>query len=194
MGRSSTATTANALTAINLLALQPATVLTGGATMRVLVVALILLGGCSPFCLSGTTPQPQQAAAPLAVQESDSPLPLLVPVKDLMGGAIAFSAHVIDEVQGSGAPMTNGDWGAARVAASDLIATATLLTMPNDNVVDALRKSDNEWRPLAKALQDAGVNVAEASRAKDKVGLASAAREMHAACLSCHTKYGVHGQ
>jgi hypothetical protein len=164
------------------------------AIMRMPIAALVLLGGCSPFCLPGPATQREPAAAPQVVQDSDSPLPLLVSVKDLMGGAIAFSAHVIDQVQASEAPMTNGDWGAARIASSDLIAAATLMTTPNNDVIDAVRRRDADWRSLAKALQDAGVNVAAASRAKDKVEFNAAVREMHAACLSCHAKYGVHGQ
>jgi hypothetical protein len=162
--------------------------------MRMLITALVLLGGCSPFCLPGPAVQRESVAAPQARQGSDSSLPLLVSVKDLMGGAIAFSAHVIDRDMEPETPMTNGDWGATRVASSDLIAAATLLTIPNNDAIDAVRRRDKEWRALAKALQDAGINVAAASQAKDKVQLASAIREMHAACLSCHAKYGVHGQ
>jgi hypothetical protein len=161
------------------------------ASMRMSIAVLALLGGCSPFC--PLTPQADPERRAVTANDS-APLPLAVPVKDLMEGAVAFSGHVIDQVKGSGAPLTKSDWGAARVASSDLAAAATLLTIPNDNALDALRRRDPEWRSLAKALQEAAMSVGTASRTRDMDRLAAAVSDMHAACRACHAKYGVHGE
>jgi cytochrome c556 len=111
-----------------------------------------------------------------------------------MDGAIAFSAHVVEQVEATDAPLTSSDWGAARAAASDMMAFATLLTTPNNNAIDTLRRQDGEWRMLAKAMQDAGGDIAAASRKQDRAALKSSVTGMREACKTCHARYGAHGQ
>jgi hypothetical protein len=161
--------------------------------MRILILSLVALGGCSPF-----------PAAPTQAERTDGsvvagdrvPLPLLVPVKDLMGGAIAFSAHVVEAIESSDAPLTRSDWGAARLAASDLVASATLLTTPTSagNLLDALRKRDDAWRTLAKSMQDAGLAALAAADGRDRSALATAGKSLTEACQACHAHFNVHGQ
>jgi cytochrome c556 len=159
--------------------------------MRRSIVALALLGGCSPFCLPSVE---TQSGRPTTAVDDASPLPLAVSVKDMMDGVTAFSAHVVEQVSDTDAALTKSDWGAAGAASSDLTAVATLLTMPNGSATDTLRRQDPEWRELAKALQDAGIETGVASRLGDRQRLASAVSAVRAACQACHAKYGVHGQ
>lgn len=142
------------------------------------------LAGCQP-------PTPLPARAEIATPE---PLPLHTSVKDLMGGLVAFSTHVIRRMESSEIPLSTSDWGTARLAAADVTASATLLTMPNKNILDSLRRQDENWWPLSQALQEAGLAAGEAARAKDRAALSRAFRELEVACQSCHAHFKVHGQ
>ncbi|MDP3739225.1 MAG: hypothetical protein Q8R02_17680 [Hyphomonadaceae bacterium] len=161
--------------------------------MRILVLSLLALGGCTPC---PAAPTQAELTDGRVVAPHQQPLPLLVSVKDLMGGAIAFSAHVVETIDAIDAPLARGDWGAARLAASDLIASATLLTTPttNGNVLDAFRKRDGEWRVLTKSMQDAGLDIVAAADARDRPALTAARRSLGEACQACHVHFGVHGQ
>lgn len=145
---------------------------------------------------SPAIPTQAEAMDARAIAQDQEPLPLLVSVKDLMGGAIAFSAHVVEAIDATEAPLTRGDWGAARLAASDLVASATLLTTPtsNGNFLDAFRKRDGEWRILAKSMQNAGLEIVAAADARDRPALTAARKSVGEACQACHAHFGVHGQ
>jgi hypothetical protein len=161
--------------------------------MRKLILSLVALGGCTPF---PAEPTQAERTDERAVAQDQEPLPLLVPVKDLMGGVIAFSAHVVEAIDSTEAPLTRDDWGAARLAASDLVASATLLTTTtsNGNLLDAFRKRDDEWRALAKSMQDAGLAIVAAADARDRPALTAARKSMGEACRACHAHFDVHGQ
>jgi hypothetical protein len=155
-----------------------------GTCATAVLAGFVWLAACQP---SSTPPRATEIAEPPA-------LPLTASVKDLMGGIIAFSAHVVKRLETSDLPLSASDWNAARLAASDLAASATLLTTSNANILDALRRRDEAWWPLSLAMQAAAQEAALAARSKDRAGLSQASRKLDVACQSCHAHFKVHGQ
>jgi len=158
--------------------------------MRIVVAVALLLSGCVPAASSDRTAAMQAEA----VDPAAGPLPVLVTTRELMGGLTAFSAHVIESIATSTVSKAPSEWDAVSLAASDLAAASSLMTMNNDNVVDNMRRSDGHWRLLSKALQDAALEVRTAARARDAAALLAASSDIRQACRSCHAQYRVHGE
>jgi hypothetical protein len=161
--------------------------------MRTLMTAVVfLVCGCSPLApgqLAGRTAEHQAPAG-----NRDATLPLLVSARDLMGGEIAFSAHIVDDLRGSGRPHQYSEWGAVRTAAANLSASATLLTMSNPSLIDALRRQDPQWRRLAQSMQEASTQMAAAAFLRDDNALSGSVIALRQSCQACHARFGVHGE
>ena len=161
--------------------------------MRTLMTVLVLfVVGCSPLCPTQWIGQSDGRRT--TAGNSEAGLPLLVSARDLMGGEIAFSAHIVDELRDSDRPLLYSEWGAVRTAAANLSASATLLTMPNPSLVDALRRQDPDWFELARSMQEASTKMAAAAFVKDENELAASVTALRQSCKACHAQYGVHGE
>ena len=159
---------------------------------RVMTALILFVAGCSPLC---PTQWARESDARRALAgDREASLPLLVSARDLMGGEIAFSAHIVDELRGSGRPLMYSEWGAVRTAAANLSASATLLTMPNPSLADALRRQDPDWFGLAQSMQEASTKMAAAAFVRNEGELAASVTALRQSCKACHARYGVHGE
>ncbi len=117
------------------------------------------------------------------------PLPLLVPYRGLMVGIVDWSAYGIFTVAESEKQLNDSDWTAAGMAAVNIIATSTLLTMPGSGKVDAVRLADPKWRDMVAEMQNASVFVAMAVQQKNRSGLTTAADLLAESCRVCHEHF-----
>ena len=155
-----------------------------------IVGVMLFLAGCCP---SGSLVG-QSSADGSPPMNTSGALPLLVSVGDLMEGEIAFSTHIIEDIASADGAPASSEWGAVRIAVSNLSAAATLLTTPNANLIDALRKQDAEWFGLAKAMQDVSTDIAGAAFMRDEEALSASAKALRKTCQACHARFGVHGE
>jgi hypothetical protein len=132
---------------------------------------------------------PRPNAQLIALRDAPPPLPLRVPIKGVMAGVVDFSAHGVFTTATSDTPLTENDWLAAGLTATNLIGSATLITLPGTGPHDAEWVSDPAYRRWAAAMQSASISAGAATLRKDQAGLLAAANQIAIACQSCHAVY-----
>lgn len=135
---------------------------------------------------------PPSSPAPLFQSENaqgEEQLPLHVPYRGLMVALIDWSAYGIFSLASKDGPISDEDWTAAGLAAVNLIAAATLLTMRNSNDDDLRRLADPAWLGMAADLQNASVFVAIAVETRDRSDFRRTADMLAKTCQSCHDKF-----
>lgn len=151
--------------------------------------ALLLTAGCD----RSPTAQPlTQAPKPPSVEDvADDPFPLLVPYRGLMIGLIDWSAYGIFKLSVTNSPMDDDDWSAAGMAAVNIIATSTLLSMEGSGADDKRRLSDPAWRGMVGDLQNASLFVAMAVQQRNRADFVRRANLLADTCQACHDKFRV---
>jgi hypothetical protein len=129
-------------------------------------------------------------ASPVASDaDHGDPLPLLVPYRGLMAGIIDWSAYGVFTIADSKEQLSDSDWAAAGMAAVNIIAASTLLTLPGSGRDDASRLADEEWRDMVEEMQNASVFVALAVQGQDKPRLVAMAGLLADSCNTCHERF-----
>ena len=159
---------------------------------------LAALGSIAGLCLcmlqdtAASAQTPPSSPAPLVQSEDaqgEEQLPLHVPYRGLMVALIDWSAYGIFSLAGKDGPISDEDWTAAGLAAVNLIAAATLLTMRNSNDDDHRRLADPAWLGMAADLQNASIFVAIAIETRDRSDFRRTADMLAKTCQSCHDKF-----
>lgn len=129
------------------------------------------------------------AASVASNADPGDPLPLLVPYRGLMAGIIDWSAYGVFKIADSKEQLDDSDWTAAGMAAVNIIAASTLLTLPGSGKDDANRLAAPEWRDMVEEMQNASVFVALAVQGKDKPRLVAMADLLVDSCNACHERF-----
>lgn len=160
------------------------------ASASVCLAALVLTAGCdrSP---NAQTSRAQTIRSEASADAGEDYIPLLVPYQGLMVGIIDGSARQIFHHAAAATPLDDGDWTAAGLAAVNIIATTTLLSMKGSGPNDAHRHADPEWRALVEDLQNASVFVAISIQRRDRQALNHMSDLLATSCQSCHDKFRV---
>lgn len=161
--------------------------------LSVLFASAIALAACdSAYGVESRTHEATASrfASPVAgyVEQRD-PLPLLVPYRGLMAGIIDWSAYGIFTVAASEKQLDDSDWTAAGMAAVNIIAASTLLTLPRSELEDAERFADPQWRGMVEEMRNASVFVALAVQRKDRPGFTTMADLLADSCQACHDRF-----
>lgn len=125
----------------------------------------------------------------LFTNASEKPLPLLVPYLGLMTGIIDWSAYGIADLAGQGGPETESDWEAAGMAAVNLVAVSTLLSMEGTGPGDLRRYAHPEWKGLVSDFQNASLLVALAVQHRDTAAYLQFADTLTDTCEACHRRF-----
>jgi hypothetical protein len=120
---------------------------------------------------------------------TEGPLPLLVSHQTLMAGLIDWSAFGVLLLATGDQPMNDDDWVAASLAAVNLIASSTLLSIPGSGPDDHLHVEAPEWRGMVRDFQDAGLDVARAVQAHDRAAFSASAGRLADSCKACHDRF-----
>jgi hypothetical protein len=127
---------------------------------------------------------PAEAAAPTIASVAS--------VKQLMDGIVQPSATVVFDSVGTivdatgiheKLPTTDAEWAAVSASAAAIVESANLLLM-GDRAVDR-----DEWVKMARAMADAGLQVLEATDARNAEGVLAAGEPLNASCDACHQRY-----
>jgi hypothetical protein len=151
--------------------------------------ALLLAAGCDRSPRAQTPTQAGQLTSVEAI--TDGPLPLLVPYRGLMVGVIDWSAYGIFKLSTTDRPMDDDDWSAAGMAAVNIIATSTLLSMEGSGAEDKRRHSNPAWIGMAGDLQNASVLVAMAVQQRNRAEFVRMANLLADTCQTCHDRFRV---
>lgn len=150
--------------------------------------AALLLGGCDRSPSAQTSSQRDHWTSIAATQE---PLPLLVPYRGLMVGMIDWSAYGIFSLSTSDAAMDEDAWTAAGMAAVNIIAATSLLSMESANADDKRRSSDAGWRGMVTDMQNASLLIAMAVQQRDRAEFTRTANVLANTCQACHDEFRV---
>lgn len=131
----------------------------------------------------------QPRAAHLVRKPLEKPLPLLVPYVGLMTGIIGWSAYGITDLADQGGPRTGDDWDAAGMAAVNLVAMSTLLSMEGSGAGDFHRYSHPEWKGFVSDFQNASLLVALAVHDRDTAAYLHFSDVLTDTCQACHSRF-----
>ena len=126
--------------------------------MRVIASASVLLA--AGLICSRATPQTEpsdltfvQQAIPASTKSGDGPLPLLAPYRALMTGLTGWAAYGLFKMNASEEPFSDKDWSDSGMAAVNLTAIATLLSLEGSGKDDKRRFADPDWKGMAADMQ-----------------------------------------
>ena len=150
------------------------------------VSAALFISGIG-FIIAGA--RTTQAASPAEAPPAITPV---ATVKQIMDAIVAPAATAVFESVGTTVdatgiheqePGTDAEWAAVGASAAALVESANLLVI-GDRAIDR-----QDWVTMSKALADAGMQVLEATNAKDAMGVLAAGETLNASCDSCHQRY-----
>ena len=147
-------------------------------TARTKFAATLAVGLTCAFALAGAAgSQPTNAGlAP--------PLTLL----QLMRANVETSADGIWAVQGAES-LSENDWLLAEQDATNIIASASFISSAGNGPKDKTWQANADYQAWAKDIQDTGIKLLAAVKAKDQMKLGEAADHLAETCQGCHDKY-----
>ncbi|MEP7209632.1 MAG: cytochrome c, partial [Alphaproteobacteria bacterium] len=158
--------------------------------MLLTLASLLLTGGpASAAPPHPDAPSVSSPAKPEQQGQSPAPLPLRVPIKAVMAFFVDFSAYGVFTAATSEEKLTDKDWLDTGVAAVNLIASTSLISMPGSGPNDAAWVKDSDYRRWSEAMQAQSIDVAQAVHRRDLGQFRSAARKLSDTCQSCHQKF-----
>ena len=116
------------------------------------------------------------------------PLPLPVTLLEIMRANVEIPADGIWGIE-SAAKLSDREWLLAEEDAINIIASATLISMGGTGKKDREWVSNADWRAWTRDVQQTGLQIRAAVKAKDQKKLATAADHLVDVCQSCHDKY-----
>lgn len=164
--------------------------------VKILKAAPLALGLLATPLGCAEAPEPSRPALELAratlIAISDQPsLPLLVPYAGLMVGIVDWSSYGVFYLATQDTALTEDDWTAAGLAAVNLIATSTLLSMPGSGYNDRQRVEHPDWLGRVADFQNTSVLVLAAVQGRDRPAFDRAADLLAQTCQSCHKQFKV---
>lgn len=152
-----------------------------------LIATLLATTGCAP-APTASAPQPPSQAAP-SVAETGASLPLRVSINAVMVALVDFAADGIWRPAASETPLTDRQWLFAEQDATNLIASASLITMPGAGASDARWVEEDDWRRWATEMQATAEQAKAAIDTRDQPRLKLVGDRLVEICQTCHQKY-----
>ena len=166
--------------------------------MRTAVLAgsiAVLLLGCAdenPEPVAGDASADMSAetaaAAPLA-EPAIEPIPLGLTINEVMVALVDFAADGVWRPPAQGAPMTDTQWLLAEQDAKNLIASASLITMPGTGANDEEWVTHDDWRRWSADMLEASQQALSAIEARDQERLLLVGDRLVEICQECHQQY-----
>ncbi len=147
-------------------------------------LALALAAGCMP-----SSKPPVAAAVPEGATPSSTALPLTVPINAIMVSLVDFSADGVWRPAVQETPLSDRQWLLAEQDATNLLASASLITMRGTGVNDEAWILEPDWRRWAIDMQSTAGQALSAVEAKDQARLKLVGDHLVEICQSCHRKY-----
>lgn len=144
------------------------------------LAALLPLGFVGSLFVAGSASgQAPGASAPLAL-----PVTLL----EIMRANVEIPADGIWAIENA-AKLSNQEWLLAEQDAINITASATFISMGGTGKKDREWVSNADWKAWARDVQQTGLQIRAAVKAKDQKKLTVAADHLVDVCQSCHDKY-----
>ncbi|HXJ01844.1 MAG TPA: cytochrome c [Micropepsaceae bacterium] len=124
------------------------------------------------------------AAAPNAARPLAPPLTLL----EMMRANVEIPADGIWSIEGMD-KLSDQEWALAEQDAINLIASATFISTGGTGAKDKEWAANADYQNWAREVQQTGVQIKAAIKAKDMMKLNDAADHLTEICQSCHDKY-----
>jgi cytochrome c5 len=116
-------------------------------------------------------------------------LPLPLPINAVMVSMVDFAADGIWRPAAQEAPLSDRQWRLIEKDATDLIASATLITTAGAGVNDAAWVADADWRRWSFEMQQVAIAAKNAVDARDQGALKTAGDQLVEICQACHQKF-----
>jgi cytochrome c5 len=153
------------------------------------VVSLVAaLAACEP-AQEATSPANAPVAPAGAATKSATALPLPLPINAVMVSMVDFAADGIWRPAAQDTPMTDAQWRLAEKDATDLIASATLITTAGTGMNDAAWVEDADWSRWSFEMQQLAIAARDAVDRKDQGALKTAGDQLVEVCQACHQKF-----
>lgn len=159
------------------------------------VVAAASAGLLAAAACSRTEPAKDATAtvAPLessaTAPDTSGPLPFPMPINAVMVSLVDFAADGVWRPAASETPLTDKQWLLVQQDATNLIASASLITMAGTGVNDAEWVKDPDWRRWATEMQVTAEQAKAAADAKDQARLKLTGDRLVELCQTCHQKF-----
>ncbi|HEX3486826.1 MAG TPA: cytochrome c [Micropepsaceae bacterium] len=124
------------------------------------------------------------AAAPNAARPLAPPLTLL----EMMRANVEIPADGIWAIEGMD-KLSDQEWALAEQDAINLIASATFISTGGTGAKDKQWVANADYQGWARDVQQTGIQIKAAVKAKDMMKLNDAADHLTEVCQSCHDKY-----
>lgn len=149
--------------------------------------AFVLLAGCTPAPATNNA-APTPTPAPIS-DTSATALPLPVSINAVMVALVDFAADGIWRPGASETPLTDKQWLLAEQDAINLIASASVITMPGTGANDAQWVTEPDWQRWATDMQVTAEQAKAAVDSKDQPRLKLVGDRLVEICQTCHQKY-----
>ncbi len=153
-----------------------------GAGFALVAPILVAFAGCQPADL----PAPDVRPPPIAPAAQDDAAALMLP--DLMSflvdpaAAVVLAAAEADPLRAD-EPRSVEAWQAVVDAAVQLAQSGRGLALPS------MAMNRGDWLAWASAVRDGAVASGVAASQRDELALATAGKNIRAACQGCHQRY-----
>jgi len=156
-----------------------------------LALAFCLPAGCGapqapgPAEAGGEAPAVAAEAAP----DASAPLPLKVSLNQVMVAMVDFAADGIWRPAASETPLTDRQWLYVQQDATNLVASASLMTSVGTGVNDAVWVEDPDWRRWSEEVQILALQALDAAGERDQARLAATGDRLVEVCEACHRAF-----
>lgn len=127
------------------------------------------------------------AAAAMA-QTPSSYIPFPMTTSEMMINVIAQLPNPIWE-KSYQPDLTDEDWTAMKLAASQLLAGATLISLGGSDAAEKGWTDSPEWRQWSETLAATATSALAAADAKDQAALQAAGDKLVEDCMGCHVEF-----
>lgn len=151
------------------------------------IAAAALLAACEGSGdQTGGGGAPPEVVAPAA---ASAPLALPISLNEVMVALVDFAADGVWRPGASETPLTERQWLYVEQDATNVVASATLITFPGTGVNDAEWVTQEDWRNWSREMQAAALQARAAAKARDQAALKVAGDALVETCMACHRQY-----
>lgn len=157
-------------------------------------LALVLIGCTEAADTGDATEAAETEPATVEVAEAPpepaiEPLPLELTINEVMVAMIDFAADGVWRPPALVDSMTDRDWLLAEQDAKNLIASATLITMPGKGANDEEWVTHPDWRRWAADMLETSKQALSAVEERDQERLLLVGDRLVEICQECHQQY-----
>lgn len=145
------------------------------------------MAACSPA--PQTAGEPAPAPETVAVAADEGPLPLPLPINAIMVSLVDFAADGVWRPAAQETPLSDKQWLYIQQDATNLVASATLMTTEGTGANDSEWVKDPNWRLMTREFQSVALQAKSAADSKDQALLKLAGDRLVELCESCHKQY-----